>query len=124
MLALTSASGSAYAQDSAPPSGTAAMAMPASGDSAGGDDMSASSQAFRAADHRMMTRMAGAYTGKTDRDFVEHMLPHHEGAVAMAKIELQYGKDPALRRMARDIIRSQNQEIGFMHQWLKAHPDK
>jgi len=81
-----------------------------------------SSQAFQAADATMMHRMSAPYSGDTDRDFVEHMMPHHEGAVAMARIELQYGKDPALKKMARDIIQSQNEEIVFMKQWQKDHP--
>jgi uncharacterized protein (DUF305 family) len=61
-------------------------------------------------------------TGDPDRDFVAMMLPHHEGAVAMARSELQYGKDPQLRRMAKAIITSQDQEIAEMHAWQAAHP--
>lgn len=124
-IAFASLSGSAYAQDNTQHS-MAGMSMPsdASPASASSEDMSESSQAFRAADRHMMQQMASPYSGSTDRDFVEHMMPHHEGAVAMAKIELQYGKDPALKRMARDIIKSQDEEIVFMKKWLKAHPAK
>ena len=64
----------------------------------------------------------GHYTGDADRDFVVNMLPHHQGAVDMAKTELQYGKDPALKKLATDIIAAQDKEIAFMQDWLKKHP--
>lgn len=61
-------------------------------------------------------------TGDADKDFVTMMTPHHQGAIDMAKVELLYGKDPVLRRMARDIIRSQGQEIAAMNRWKTKHP--
>ena len=71
----------------------------------------------------MMAGMSSAaYTGDADRDFVAHMIPHHEGAVEMAKVELKYGKDAKLRKLAKDIIAAQDKEIAFMKQWLAAHP--
>ena len=60
-----------------------------------------------------------SYTGDSDKDFVVGMLPHHKGAVDMAKIELQYGKDPDLKKLAANIIKSQDEEIAFMKAWLK-----
>lgn len=134
----------AAAQSSAPMS-MPGMTMPASGSTAmapmsasatsshavhtkqtkggtNGTNGTASTQAFQSADATMMQRMSTPYSGDPDRDFVEHMMPHHEGAVAMARIELQYGKDPSLKRMARNIIKSQDEEIVFMKQWLKQHP--
>ena len=82
-----------------------------------------STAAFQAADQAMMSAMSGIqYTGDADRDFVAHMIPHHRGAVEMAKIELKYGKDAKLRKLAKDIIAAQNKEIAFMNQWLAAHP--
>ncbi len=62
--------------------------------------------------------MAIAYTGDADVDFVKGMIPHHQGAVEMAKVVLQYGKDPKLKQLARDIIRAQDKEIAFMQRWL------
>ena len=65
--------------------------------------------------------MAIKYTGDADVDFVRGMIPHHQGAVDMAKIELEYGKDPDNRKLAEEIIASQEKEIAVMQAWLKAH---
>jgi uncharacterized protein (DUF305 family) len=90
---------------------------------AGQGASSASTAAFQAADHAMMSGMSSVqYTGDADRDFVAHMIPHHAGAVEMAKVELKYGKDAKLRMLASDIIAAQEKEIAFMKQWLAAHP--
>jgi uncharacterized protein (DUF305 family) len=83
----------------------------------------ASTRDFQAADRSMMSGMSAVpYTGNADRDFVAHMVPHHEGAIQMAEVELKYGKDAKLRALAREIIAAQKKEITFMTQWLAAHP--
>jgi uncharacterized protein (DUF305 family) len=53
-------------------------------------------------------------SGDVDRDFVEMMMPHHQGAVEMAQAELKYGHDRQLRRLAREIVANQQQEITVM----------
>lgn len=58
-------------------------------------------------------------TGDPDHDFAAMMIPHHQGAVDMAKLELLYGKDPALRRLSQEIIVTQEQEIEVMRMRLK-----
>jgi uncharacterized protein (DUF305 family) len=68
--------------------------------------------------HGMMVPMSG----DPDRDFVAGMLPHHQGAVDMAKVELQYGKDPEMRQLATDIVGAQEKEIGQMKVWQAKHP--
>ena len=68
--------------------------------------------------------MAAPVTGDADKDFVAMMIPHHEGAVEMAQVELQYGKDPELRRMATAIIAAQNKEIAEMTKWQASHGAK
>ncbi len=79
-------------------------------------------QAFKAADARMMAKLGAPLSGDPDRDFVTGMLPHHEGAVDMANVELRYGKDPVLRRLAAAIIKAQDQEIAEMQAWRVKHP--
>lgn len=60
-------------------------------------------------------------TGDPDHDFVTMMIPHHQGAVDMAKVLLLYGKDPELRMLAQQIITDQQYEIQLMQKWLKSH---
>jgi len=65
-----------------------------------------------------MDRMMGAMTvessGDVDRDFAAMMIPHHQGAIDMARTELRHGRNPLLRRIAQEIIVDQEQEIGAM----------
>lgn len=67
----------------------------------------------------MMKSMTGAYSGNSDVDFVKGMIPHHQGAIDMAKVALQYAKDPTLLKLAGDIVSAQESEITFMNDWLK-----
>lgn len=58
-------------------------------------------------------------SGNADDDFAAMMIPHHQGAVDMAKIELLYGKDPVLKRLAQEIIVTQGSEIAVMQMHLE-----
>jgi uncharacterized protein (DUF305 family) len=69
----------------------------------------------RAAMATMMSEMDVKPSGDVDRDFVAMMVPHHQGAIEMARAELRYGKNEQLRRIAQEIIVSQQQEIVAMH---------
>ena len=60
--------------------------------------------------------------GNADHDFAAMMIPHHQGAIDMAKVELLYGKDPVLRRIAQEIIVTQQQEIVVMRRQLDQKP--
>lgn len=84
------------------------------------------------ADQEMMQAMtkmdrdmsAAKPSGNTDQDFVAMMIPHHQGAIDMAEVELKYGKDLTLRRLATSIISAQKMEIKEMHAWQAGHHPK
>ena len=61
--------------------------------------------------------MAMKSTGDPDKDFAMMMVPHHQGAIDMAEVELKYGKDPQLKKMAQDIIDAQKKEIEDFKKW-------
>jgi uncharacterized protein (DUF305 family) len=63
---------------------------------------------------RMMTAMQIQSSGDADVDFVAMMVPHHQGAIDMAQAELRYGHNEPLRRMAQEMIVTQQQEIAAM----------
>ncbi len=84
------------------------MSMPAS----------PSSKAYQDANTKMHRDMDIKMTGDADVDFVQGMIPHHQGAVDMAKIVLQYGADPQIKKMAQEIIAAQEKEIAMFRTWL------
>lgn len=73
----------------------------------------------------MMTMQHGMMsmklTGDADKDFVMMMIPHHQAAIDMAKVELQYGKDSELKKLAEDIVSAQDKEIATMKAWQTKH---
>ena len=71
---------------------------------------------------RMHKDMNIVPTGDPDRDFAAMMIPHHQGAIDMAKVELQFGKNAVLRRLAQGIIVEQLQEIEVMQRELRQLP--
>ena len=82
-------------------------------------DASPSSLAFQGINAKMHDAMSIAFTGNADVDFVKGMIPHHQGAIDMAKTVIAFGKDPEVRRFAEEIIKAQEGEIALMREWLK-----
>ncbi len=74
--------------------------------------------AFQAVNAKMHKDMTMEMTGDADVDFMNGMIPHHQGAIDMAKVLLKYGKDPVTRKLAEDIIKAQESEIAMMKDWL------
>lgn len=77
---------------------------------------------FEAAGDRMHRDMGLRLTGDADRDFAQAMIPHHQGAIDMARIVLEHGRDPELRDLAQGVIDAQEKEIEQLRDWLARNP--
>ena len=109
--ALPAAGGVALAQTATDHSGHG-MAPPAAGDDG------PSTQAYRAANEKMHRGMDIIYSGDSDVDFARGMIAHHQGAIDMAKVVLEHGNDPEIRKLAEAVITAQEAEIAWLQDWL------
>lgn len=116
-ITLSAVAISNYAQANEQPH-QAHMNMPMSTDSAMQQEL------MQGMNQMNQDMMAAAQYKDPDVAFAAGMLPHHIGAVKMAEVELKYGKDPEMRKLAEDIINAQQAEIEQMQKWLKARNKK
>lgn len=79
---------------------------------------SPATRAYEGAMHTMHQKMHVSLAGDPDVDFVRQMIPHHQGAVDMARIQLRYGRDASVKKLNAWIIQAQEREIGMMKTWL------
>ncbi len=79
----------------------------------------ASTKDYKEAHRKMMKDMHKPFTGNADVDFRVHMIPHHQGAVDMARIALKHAMDAETKTMAEAVIKEQEREIAEMQAWLK-----
>jgi len=105
----------ALAQDTMPK----APGMAASGSAMAGYGSEALSQSMMGGMKQMQDMKP---TGDTDKDFAMMMKMHHQQALEMAKPEIDHGKSPELKAMARKIVKDQTKEIGQLDAWMKKHP--
>jgi len=80
---------------------------------------SPSTKKYQQINNNMHKSMDIKFTGDADKDFLAAMIPHHQGAIDMAEVVLQHGKNPKIRQLAQEIITMQKKEIAEMRQLLK-----
>lgn len=98
----------------------AASAQSGSGQNGGHQGAAAG---YHAAMESMNCDMAAQQmTGNADHDFASMMARHHQAAIDMARVEVEQGRDPEMKRTAQEMIQKQQQEITELRAWMSRHP--
>ena len=82
------------------------------------DNFNVAQKAYAAANDKMHGAMGSSIDPDPDVAFMQGMIPHHQGAVDMARVVLEHGKDPETRALAETVIKAQEAEIKLMQAWL------
>ena len=122
VLAFTAALPSRAQQTAPSPGATMPMPMPSVATPVEPGTTPAEGSMMAAMDKMSRDMAAVPMTGDTDREFAAMMIPHHQGAIEMARNELAHGKDPAMMKLAREVVAAQEKEIVGMKAWLGQHP--
>ena len=130
-LAAALFAGTAAAQQASPQQGQGpgmmqgqGSGMPQGGQRAQNMPTDPASKAYMQGMRKMNRDMHKPMTGDADQDFARMMVAHHQGAIDMARVQLQYGTDPTLKAMAQKIVDDQTREIQQLQDWMKQHPAK
>jgi Uncharacterized protein conserved in bacteria len=130
-LAAALFAGAAAAQQASPQQGQGpgmmhgqGSGMPQGGPRAQSMPTDPASKAYMQGMRKMNRDMHKPMTGDADQDFARMMVTHHQGAIDMARVQLQYGTDPTLKAMAQKIVDDQTREIQQLQDWMKQHPAK
>ena len=82
---------------------------------------SAATRAYMDAANQMHIDLAVPFGNDADKDFAAVMAAHHKGAIDLARIELQYGRDPEMRKLAEQIVAANEREIAALKAWQVQH---